>query len=381
MIKKKILIPYVEVGSCHTSTAQAIRESIEKLYPGKYQIDLIDFIKEVGEIKKDKAHKEQWKFLLAHPYLARWGYILIHSIFRPIAKNNLLFFMNKFLKKGIKYIDKYKPDIIFSTYHTTAELAAIAKGKLKSDFKVIGFNPDPFTAHLWIGKKKVDYWVVSSEQAQKKSVKQGLNKQQTKICPFPIRSDFFNTVPKKELIKKYNIDENKYIILASAGGEGISNVVDYIKEMYIKELPFNIIAVNGKNENSKKELEELKKKYKSKTNLISLGFVNNMNELISMCDFTITRAGSSSTFESLLMKKPIVFTQWTTYNDKPNVNYVLKNKLGWYTPNRKKFFKVIDVILNTNILEEYVKNIKELNLRSGADEIARFIVQNIPSDN
>jgi UDP-N-acetylglucosamine:LPS N-acetylglucosamine transferase len=375
---KKILILYIEVGSCHTSIAKAIRKSIEKQYPGEFQINDYDFFKKLGEVKSDKNLKESWRYLLAHPLVAKWGYSLIHTdLLKPVVKKYLEVFMNKALKKGIEYIDEYKPDLIFSTYHHTTEIAARAKKRLGADFKVIGLNPDPFVTTLWSGEKDVDYWIMSSKKAMKEAMGYGVTEDQIVIYPYPIKNEFFNVSSKEGLMNKYNIDKNKMTILASSGGEGISNVIKYIKEMYSKEFPFNIIVVSGRNEKAKKELEELKESQKSETNLIPLGFVNNMNELISLCDFTVTRAGASSTFESLLMKKPIVFTEWTTYNDKPNIEFAVENNLGWYAPNKKKFFSVINDILNTNVVEEYVDNIKNLELHSGTDDIANFVVNKL----
>ena len=56
----KILIPMVEAGGGHEMPALAIKESIETLFPGQYQIDVIDFAREVGANWDNKIIKGFW---------------------------------------------------------------------------------------------------------------------------------------------------------------------------------------------------------------------------------------------------------------------------------------------------------------------------------
>jgi hypothetical protein len=30
------------------------------------------------------------------------------------------------------------------------------------------------------------------------------------------------------------------------------------------------------------------------------------------------------------MNKPVIFTQWIGYQEKPNLDFIVQNKLGWY---------------------------------------------------
>ncbi len=376
-LKKKILIPVVEAGAGHKMPALAVKDAMEKLYPGRFQIDVIDFFKEAGALNNDKSIKGIWDFALAHPFAARFGYSLV-ELFHVYPGRFINLFLTEMKKKSRAYIHKYQPDIIFSTHYFCIPLSRMARDNLKLPIKVIGFVTDPFDGFYFWADKKADFIIVSSAKAKEMLIKKKVPAEKIKVFSFPVNQKFFDIKRSKEdLIKEYSINTAFKTILTTAGGQGISNIGKYIKKIFQKKLPFNIISVCGRNETLQNELISLKKSGTSPTNLIPLGFVNNMNELLSISDMAVAKAGASTTFEALFLNNPIIFTHYAAPNEKPNVDFCVENHVGWYTPKEKEFFEVIDRIITTDILNEYKKNLEKLHLNSGSEEIARFVVSEL----
>lgn len=377
MEKKKIFMPIMEIGAGHKAPANSVKDAIEALFPGQYQIDIVDFGKESGATKEDTSLKQGWDYILGHTFLGKIGYVLI-EVLRLYPDRYVNFFLKDFRKKGIEYIRNYKPDIVFSPHFFCTSIAAMARDKLKMPFKVIGYDTDPFDGYTWWVNRKADIMAVASFEAKTKMIHRGMPKKKIVILPFPINNKFLQvTKTREELQKQYNIDPSMKTVLSSAGGQGIGKNTAYAKELVKRNYPFNIILVCGKNEKLKAEMEKFKADNPSKTNLIPLGFSTNMNELHLVSDLTMGKAGASATFETLLMKKPVIFTDWASYNEKPNLKYCVKNHLGWYARNLKSFLEIVDSIRDTGILEKYRENIEKLNYKSGSDEIARFIVDQL----
>lgn len=369
-------MPVIEAGSGHKVPAMAVKESIEKIYPGKYDIKVIDFAKECGALKDDKALKDGWDFLLKYPVLARFGYKIM-GFFKIDSRVYLQWCAKEYLTKGMLYIKEYNPDILFIPHMFSMSVAAMAREKYDLSCKIVGYITDPFDACEWWKDKGVDMTLVSSEVARQKLIKMGIDEKKILIYSFPVRHSFFNIKKtKNELVNEYGIDVSKKIVLTSAGGQGIGTASGkYVEEMYKKQMPFNVLFVCGKNEKLKQHLDDLKKNVVSSTNLIPLGYVNNMNELLSISDFIIGKGGASTTMEALMMGCPIIYTDYAAPNEKTNIDFVVENKTGWYASSKSIFFKIIKKIQNTGILNEYRDNAKKLKLRSGADEIAKFVVE------
>ncbi len=377
MPKKKILMPMMEAGAGHKMPALAVKESIEALYPGKYQIDVIDFAKECGALGNDRTLKGIWDWALAHPFWAKAGYIASEVVY-PLSMLILPWLNRDWVAKGRQYIEKYQPDIIFSTHFFSISVAARARQALKAKFKVIGFVTDPFDGYSFWCERRADILIGASDTARRRLLRHGMKRERLKVFPFPIKKAFFHLPRHRDEIKKqYALDPDMPTILTTAGGQGISRISQYVIDMYKKGLPFNIISVCGHNEELRLELEQLTRDQASKTHLVPLGFVSNMNELLSVSDLCIAKAGASTTFEALLMNTPIIFTDWATYSEKPNVDYTVRNQVGWWAGNDKAFYKIIHDIQHTDILKQYHENLKGLSLQTGADEIARYVVEQL----
>ncbi|OHD57692.1 MAG: hypothetical protein A2Y33_04230 [Spirochaetes bacterium GWF1_51_8] len=377
MPKKKILMPILEAGAGHKMPALAVKDSIEELYPGKYQIDVVDFAVAAGALSADKRMKAFWDACLKNKAFAKATYSLMEWT-HPVCHLVLPVGFGSFIRKGREFVRQYNPDLIFSSHYYSLTVAAMARDKLKLPAKVIGCITDPFDAYAFWCEKRADYIVVSSERSKKKCIRRGVQPWRIKVLPFPVNNKFLRPSHNREETRKaYGIDPSKPTILTSEGGQGIGMIARFVREMYRKGVPVNILNVCGKNTALKEELDRMVQTEKSATNLIPLGFVNNMNELLAASDLCIAKAGASTTFEALFMNVPIIFTSWANQAEKPNIDYCVENNAGWYTPDTATFWKTMDEILSTDILKTYRKNIENLHLKSGADDIARFVVEQL----
>ena len=377
---KKILRPMIEVGGGHKMIALAVRDAINQLYPGQYQVDVIDFAREAGAVRDDKTMKDLWDFALAHPKLTTNVNLLIDKL-NHLTRANLVtkvLFQN-FIRKGAQYILAYKPDIVFSTHFFCTSVALFARDKYHFQYKVISYMADPITGHnMWVNPN-VDTIVAATQEARQYLISQGQPKNKIKVMSFPLNMKFFAKIAKtrEEILSGLGLDPSKKTVLVSAGGQGIGDTEKYVKLLYEKGYPLNIIAVCAKNEALFKELSKLAGK-ESPARIAVLGFVDNMHELLEASDFGVTKAGPSTVFEHLVKKVPPIITHNAGLQEKGNVDFCLKNKVGWFINNEKEFLELIDRILNTGILEEYKENIgKNAFIRSlpqAPFDLARFVV-------
>ena len=381
---KKILIPMIEVGGGHRMIALAVKDAIERLYPDQFTVDVIDFAKEAGALREDKAMKDTWDFALAHPKLTNNINALIET-FNHLTRSNLVtkVLFQAFVRKGAQYILDYKPDIVFSTHFFCTSVALFARAKYHFQYKVISFMADPITGHnLWINPL-VDTIIAATKEAKRYLIRMGEPKSRIKVMSFPLNLKFFDKIEKtkKEILTGLELDPSRKTVLASAGGQGIGETDKYIKFLYENEYPLNIIAVCAKNDEMIKELNDMAKNQPSKTKIAILGFVDNMHELLEASDFAITKAGPSTVFEHLTKGIPPILTHHAGLQEKGNVDFCTRNKVGWLIRNEDEFKRLIDRILNTSILQEYKENIRRneyiKSLPEAPFDLARYVVEEL----
>lgn len=369
-----------EAGSGHVSPAVAIEESINKNHES-VKVDVIELANASGASNTGDKMKKTWNKIISIKSMAMITYILM-ELFYPISKLYLRIFSRQMVKKGMNYINEYNPDIIFSTHFFCTTIATLAREKYNMDCKVISYVTDPFDAFSFWAEKRADCICVASKKAKQMLIEKGIAEEKVKVVDFLLREKFTEKIAKdrkKKLMTQYEINDQFKTVLATDGGEGIGGFYRYIEKIYEKDFPINIIAVCGRNTELLGKLNLLKKRANKRTNMVTFGFVDNMYELIDLADFTIGKAGASTVFESLIKEKPIIITSCSIQHEARTVDYVVSNKLGWYPKNMIEFFEIVEDIVYNNRAEEYRKNIIKQNIKSGAEELADFIIENMES--
>ena len=372
--RKKILMTMLEVGLGHKSPAVAVRDEIESAWPGRYRIDIVDFAKESGAAADDRALKRSWDLALAFPISARIGYLLVEL--NHGSNSYIDFLFRDFISKGIGYIAGYRPDLVFATHGLCLYVAVKAREILGADFRVVACVVDPFDGYSWWANEGADVLLVASEQSRDRLVDHGIRPEKIVITGFPVHKRFFNLSRAPATIASdLGLDPAKKTILVTSGGQGIGNVFSYVREAFRLGLPFNIIVVAGRNAKTKARMDKLAASGSGPTRLVSLGYVGNINELIAASDVVVGKAGASSAMEAFFMGKPLVFTEWASYNDRYIVRFALNFRIGWYAPTLIAFIRLVKSFAKSGSIEEYAANVRALALDPGTENVARRVVE------
>ena len=374
---KKILVPMLECGAGHKMPALAVKESLERLYPGSYQVDVIDFAKAVGAERDDRSIKWAWDYGLAHPFWAKLGYRVQNGIW-PLSMLWPEYVYPEFKRKAIEYVEAYKPDLIFSTNFFSSTMSAVVRGRLGLEAEVVSYVTDPFDAYGWWIDKRLDYICVASDIAADQLRARHFPEEKIRVLPFPIHRKFFSAKEDPAALRKrLGLREGVPTILTSEGGQGIGKISGFVLKLHERDFPCNVISICGKNEALRAELAKVAASRPSATNLIPLGFVDNMNELLGLADLCVAKAGASTTFEALLKGLPILFASWATYSERPNVDFCVERGIGWYTPDFESFSDTLDRLLAKGELAAAREKLASLKLHSGSDDVARFLHERI----
>ncbi|TFG85264.1 MAG: hypothetical protein E4H20_00750 [Spirochaetales bacterium] len=373
--KPKILMTMLEVGFGHKAPAIAVREALDQLYPDRFRIDIIDFAKESGALVIDEQLKRSWDFALAFPASVRIGYLLMELAGENKDYLNLIF--KDFVDKGVDYLHKAAPDLIFATHPLCLYIAVKARELFDLKCKIIAYVVDPFDGYAWWADEGADMILVATERSKQRLLKHGISERNIRIIGFPINRKFMDLPVDIEPVKRQlELDPDKKTVLITAGGQGIGKVYLFIEAITLLNLPLNVIVVSGKNPGTKKRMDKLVGLSK-RTKIISLGYVTNMNELVASCDAVIGKAGASTAMESFFLNKPVVLTEWATYNDRYIINFVLDYKIGYYCPTLFSLGRVMKDIAEGNALESCVRNLAELRMKPGTDDVARFLAREL----
>jgi UDP-N-acetylglucosamine:LPS N-acetylglucosamine transferase len=366
----------IEAGGGHKMPAVAVVEALEELFPGRYQIKVLDFMKDLGCTDLDDAHKKLWKYLLKHPELTK-SIQTFDFITGPVNIQIYKLFLDRIAKYVMRYLYNEKPDMVFSThYFNTMSIAHIRKAYEIGPI-LINYLTEIFDFDSYWYLKNVDHYIVSSKQAETKLLKKKFPREKLHVFPYPVRRSFFDVrQTRKEVLESLGLRKDQKTLLITLGSEGIGSIYKMIEALVKRNFPLNVIAVAGKNEQLRRQLEQDFAFRNGQTKVAALGFQDRINELIYASDFCFIKPGPATTWEVLSMKKPIIFFESAQLSENPNIKFVVDNRLGYYAGNMpRKLSQIVDWFIGGYGLQECKRAYEDITIKNGSAAIARFLDQ------
>ena len=167
---------------------------------------------------------------------------------------------------------------------------------------------------------------------------------------------------KEKVLKKLKISGYRPICLFfGGGGNGSKASLPYIRKIIKMNLDIDFLFVAGRNQSSKNKVDKWIKEFNA-TNIHTFGFVNNVPELLQICDFVISKPGGAQTTESLYFKRPILMINCSGGPERANYRYFEKNNYGKRFRTVFTFSKYLEEInRNPCLLDTMKKNMQKSN--------------------
>src|SRR4051812_3177545 len=186
----RILIATITAGAGHLQAAAALDEAWRALRPRDVveKIDLQTFFSPIHK----KVHSDGYVKLVEHaPDL--WA-MLFKKTDNPKLVRRLAKIRSKFppqsTRRIIRYLEKFKPDVVFCTHYLPVEIMAKAKEKWEGKHPLVVTVVTDFEAHaLWMGPSS-DFYCVAAEETKARLVARGAASENVIVTGIPIAGKF-----------------------------------------------------------------------------------------------------------------------------------------------------------------------------------------------
>ena len=377
MSSKKVVMPYFLAGSAHLVVARAVGHYIVQKRPD-WEIRYIEPSDELKDIGVRKFYRDSWTKLLKSPFLAKLVFV-VGEVFYPLARVYNAYVIRRIVPKAFGFFVGYQPDALFSTHWGCTHIFSKAR-KLGYDVPIFYIDTDMAAAY-YLQNCGADVYFVLSEDAAYQLSKKGVPPEKIVRVNFLVRPQFMELPPKKEARKILDLDlsGDEFLILFTAGGEGIGPVEEFVRAFLEaseessgeKAGSARMIVVTGRNRTL---YEKLRENYPAEK-VVPLGYREDMHILMAASDVVSGKCGANYTMETIVSGRPFIITQIGAPNEKPNMEFVVKNGYGWYAPDPEKFKKILRRIFDD---ESFLKNaygkLSEVPRKNGAEEIANYII-------
>jgi UDP-N-acetylglucosamine:LPS N-acetylglucosamine transferase len=368
---KRIDIYTIDIGGGHIAPAQAIKEQFDLLCFTDLEVRVVNVARVLNARFLRTIYKAYWNSALRYPPLINAFYRGADNPIMMKAFDQILGV--SFLPRFMGYLEKEKPDLVLSTYFTFTHYLELFKRVGQLDAITVVLNPEPFDAHnIWFSHA-FDWSLVFSEKSRDEIVEKGLSPRKVKLFQFPIKPAYSKRKASKEKLREsLGLGPEPFTFLFFFGAEGRGPVKKYLSALVERGLAAQIVVICGKNQGLKAGLDRLIVK-KPGMRVETRGFVSNLPDYIAAADVVVGKSGPNQVFETLIQERPIIISSFLA-NEKRTSDWILSNKLGWLCRTPDQFARLAErLVARPYLIDKYRRNIRALNLRSGAAEICAFL--------
>ena len=344
---KRILLLYISEHSGHHCASLAIEKALKALDPSaetlnincfNYTNPILEKVINRAYMSVIKARPEIWDYLYDNPDVLKRTQKFREMIHRfNTGKLNTL-------------ISEFKPDAVVCTQAFPCGMIADYKKSFGLTMPLVGVLTDYAPHSYWI-YNNVDCYIVPSPEAGKKLVENGIDPEKIKVYGIPVDSKFNQRIDAESVCKRLDLDSGVPRILIMGGTQGLGPIKEVVRLLDRSHLKVQNIIVTGTN----KRLFKWLSRWKFRNKTLVLPYAPNIDELMGLASFIITKPGGITTAEALAKGLPMLIVSPLPGQEAMNTRFLLHEGVAVKAENPQ------DVVV---LLEELLYNKNKLRLMS-----------------
>lgn len=338
---------YITAGSGHRSAAKALRESLEERGVPNVLLDILSFSNRLFKW----TYSNGYEFASEHIQIALKGLYRLTDQDRD--SSNLVQFLEEFNTRNVEGFTEYIRDNSSCHSICTHFFPAYVLSRLKSEGIYKGriyVTITDYGFHRMWCMDGIDHYFAASQTIKDGLMKMGTPEERISLSGIPISRRFsmenLTTISRD----KYGLDENRFTILFATSSIADSAALRILDMLYLSDMELNILVVTGRNRDLFANLAS----YQSNNNISfrKFGFVDNMEELMSISDLMISKPGGLTVSEALACGLPLLMFRPIPYQETNNAAYVEKTGAGILANSEEEIMDIMEKLyFNPHLLE------------------------------
>ena len=366
----KVLLMYISEVSGHHSATIAIEKALRILKPDieikningfNYTNPIVEKIISKAYMGVIRKTPEVWEYLYDNPKIVR----STRRIKEAIHKSNQ--------KKLRTLLNEFKPDFVACSQAFPCGMVADYKKRNSLEVPLMAVLTD-YAPHAYWLYDKIDHFIVSNQESRQRFMREGIKEERIKILGIPIDPKFAENKNREKLAKELGLDLSLPVILVMGGGQGLGPVKKMIKSFKKIKENFQILVVAGTN---KKLLKWLNKCKLPNKKLIPLGYVDNIDEIMSVSTLLITKPGGITSAEALSKGLPMIIMHPIPGQEANNTQYLLRQDVAIKVDTVEQLDRELSELLSKReSLSNMRRCAKAISFPESALNIAELILGN-----
>lgn len=330
---KRILFLFSDTGGGHRSATEAIIESLELEFPGRFETQMIDFFRDYYPRPLKYAPEIYPPFSRASQ---AWGtsFKALDGRKRARAVNQASY---PYLRKAAHRLVRENPADMIVSVHPLVN-TTLAKAMKKHPVPFVTVVTDPVSAHAFWFDRRADLVVVATPEAKLRGIEAGVPEGNLRVIGMPVADRFNHPLPDRDdWRRQMGWRTDLPVILLVGGGDGLGPLKRVAKTINSERLPATLVVICGRNADLKADLEAVDWQIPAHI----YGFTTQMPQFMSAADILVTKAGPGTIAEAAIAKLPLVLYSRIPGQEDGNVAHVVAERAGVWAPRPRE---VVDAL-------------------------------------
>jgi processive 1,2-diacylglycerol beta-glucosyltransferase len=370
----RILIATITAGAGHVQAAGALDEAWRSLRP-RDQVEKVDVLDFTPRLYR-KAYSESYVQLVEHaPEL--WAHLFNKTDNPALIKKltrvrRTLAVLNA--QKFVRHLKQFKPEVVLCTHYMPLEILGRLREKAKgAPFPLVASIVTDFEAHaLWM-EAGVDLYFVAAEETKVRLVARGAKPENVVVTGIPVAAKFSSPVDQNEVRKRLGLRDDVPVLLVLGGGFGMGPVAEIMEQLNKLQTPVQILVVCGRNPDLRREVAVQEHRHPTDV----LGFVSNMQELMSVSQLVITKPGGLTSSEALAMGKPMFVLNPIPGQEAANSDFLLEHGAAAKANRVEDLPYRLETLLGSDKLQAMAQAAKGLGKPQAALAVCREVMRRV----
>lgn len=368
----KIHIYHANAGHGHRKVAEVTAEALHAKGLSAQDVKVFDGLDFTPGYFRS-AYPATYYYSVKHiPKIWGWFYetLDLPKIYGPVRGLRSIY-NHAMGKRLIEEVRREKPDVVLCAHFFTAELFASAKKRGEIQSTLITIITDFYPHTFWVNEGTDYYWVMG-EEGKKDLLGRGVSAEKIIAGGIPVAPAFKPLGRKNEILKKWNLDPDRFTVLFTSGSFGLGKQAMILKEMEPFKDKIQCLVVCGNN----KQLETDLKREQWPFPVQVFGFVDFMPDLMEASDLMLAKPGGSTTTESLAKGLPMVILDPIPGQESRNAKLLLENNASFTIAEPFQIRPILKAVLEQpQVLKDKHAIIKKIARPNAAEDLADFVIK------
>jgi processive 1,2-diacylglycerol beta-glucosyltransferase len=229
-------------------------------------------------------------------------------------------------RRLIRAVADWRPDLVLCTHFLAPEVlsAAIERKKLDVPVEIVVTDHDAHRSWHWTHVRHA--YVASELVGGRFQLKYGMAPSATTVTGIPVRKAFGLPRDLTATRARYGLDPGRPTLLFLTGGFVSGPVPGVIQGVWRRRPDAQIFAVCGKNERLKRDVGRLDRPPGAL--LHTLGFVDDVPDLMAVSDVVISKSGGITTSECMALGRPMLVSGHIAGQEERNADAITEAGAG-----------------------------------------------------